>query len=408
MKKRIEYFQALFIAFALFFWLANAAQAQQNEKTSPIPLSEYQSHIDLTNIPKSDLPQVIEVPFDTNSMLLIDMYDMSAPSIYSFVKKNKTYGYKTAVKEGNSSITKNALIDSNSTTYYDFTTSNEGYSDIFIEINPGINEFPKVSGIDLAFDQYSQKPTHYEITMPNGDGSEPIIAKTNYTTDTLRFPEETYGYITVRLYHNQPLRILEVKLMTDTPFSGGIEEKPYIRFAALSQHSYRIYTQRDHTSSDIYIPTVAYTLQNPVGNSVKTLDITNLEEVTNTAYRAPDIDNDGVPNLSDNCPKTYNPDQMDKNSNQVGDACDDFDQDGVSNSVDNCPNVPNPYQEDKDGDKIGDICDKKESRISEKYPWLPWLGIVVGFAVTGGVLAISIRQNKRNGAETMQMKNNQK
>jgi len=35
-----------------------------------------------------------------------------------------------------------------------------------------------------------------------------------------------------------------------------------------------------------------------------------------------DIDNDGVPNVADNCPGTANPDQGDCNGNGVGDACD--------------------------------------------------------------------------------------
>lgn len=33
---------------------------------------------------------------------------------------------------------------------------------------------------------------------------------------------------------------------------------------------------------------------------------------------------------------------------------------------------------------IGDVCDKEESRVTEKYPWLPMAGI--GFA--GLVLAV--------------------
>jgi hypothetical protein len=35
----------------------------------------------------------------------------------------------------------------------------------------------------------------------------------------------------------------------------------------------------------------------------------------------PDIDNDGVPNGADNCPYVPNPDQLDLNSNNIGDAC---------------------------------------------------------------------------------------
>ncbi|MEW5993316.1 MAG: M14 family zinc carboxypeptidase, partial [Candidatus Zixiibacteriota bacterium] len=58
-----------------------------------------------------------------------------------------------------------------------------------------------------------------------------------------------------------------------------------------------------------------------------------------------DIDGDGVPNDSDNCPLVFNPLQEDLDSDGVGDSCD------------NCINISNPDQEDSDADGIGDSCD---------------------------------------------------
>lgn len=50
---------------------------------------------------------------------------------------------------------------------------------------------------------------------------------------------------------------------------------------------------------------------------------------------ADDIDEDGIPNTSDNCPETFNPDQDDVDGDTIGDACDDGDYDGDGFSDEN-------------------------------------------------------------------------
>jgi hypothetical protein len=62
-------------------------------------------------------------------------------------------------------------------------------------------------------------------------------------------------------------------------------------------------------------------------------------------------------NVEDNCPKLYNPDQADGNSDGVGDACEDYDGDNKLNVCDNCPTTTNTSQRDANGNKIGDACD---------------------------------------------------
>jgi len=83
-----------------------------------------------------------------------------------------------------------------------------------------------------------------------------------------------------------------------------------------------------------------------------------------------DIDCDGVRNIKDNCIFTYNPNQKDENSNNIGDVCEpdpsgagvrflrcDRDSDGVVDEKDNCPIVCNPNQKDNNKNGIGDRCD---------------------------------------------------
>jgi len=80
-----------------------------------------------------------------------------------------------------------------------------------------------------------------------------------------------------------------------------------------------------------------------------------------------DSDNDGIPDVSDNCPLTPNANQLDTDGDGEGDVCDafpndpdnDIDGDGVSGDIDNCPNVSNANQNDLDSDGTGDACDSQ-------------------------------------------------
>ena len=83
---------------------------------------------------------------------------------------------------------------------------------------------------------------------------------------------------------------------------------------------------------------------------------------------ATDLDGDGIPNTSDNCPTVANSDQANNDTDALGDSCDncpfvanpdqaDTDGDKVGDACDNCPLKANPDQADQDGDGVGDACD---------------------------------------------------
>lgn len=62
-------------------------------------------------------------------------------------------------------------------------------------------------------------------------------------------------------------------------------------------------------------------------------------------FAGSDNDDDGIPDVADNCPTDANPAQA------------DGDTDGVGNACDNCLAVGNPVQRDTDGDGYGNYCD---------------------------------------------------
>ncbi len=91
----------------------------------------------------------------------------------------------------------------------------------------------------------------------------------------------------------------------------------------------------------------------------------------NAMFCEEDSDGDGYSDDSDNCPYTYNPDQLDSDGGGVGDACDncpftardnenqaDRDDDTVGDACDNCIDTPNADQLDDDSDGTGNACDE--------------------------------------------------
>ena len=87
-----------------------------------------------------------------------------------------------------------------------------------------------------------------------------------------------------------------------------------------------------------------------------TFSIPSVEEVLEDPML--DSDKDGIPNSVDICVLVYNPNQLDMDEDNVGDACDDdIDGDGVMNIFDKCPFISNSDQLDIDNDGIGDACD---------------------------------------------------
>lgn len=75
------------------------------------------------------------------------------------------------------------------------------------------------------------------------------------------------------------------------------------------------------------------------------------------AYMNRDSDNDGIIDVSDNCPSDYNPNQLDSTADGMWDMCSDKDHDWIKGNVDNCTTVSNPDQKDENKNWIWDVCE---------------------------------------------------
>jgi len=89
-----------------------------------------------------------------------------------------------------------------------------------------------------------------------------------------------------------------------------------------------------------------------------------------------DKDGDGLENIPDNCDCVWNPLQFDQDSDGLGDLCDDSDGDSVLDAGDNCVNTPNEDQKDTDGDGQGNACDDDDDNdgipdVSDNCPENP-------------------------------------
>jgi hypothetical protein len=229
------------------------------------------------------------------------------------------------------------------------------------------------SSLTLDLDQYVALPSTIKIVArERGEEERIVLSETALRDSHVFFPKVTADEWVVTLTYIQPLRINEIRLSQDDVVSTM---KRNVRFLAQPGGVYSFYRDADRYVS----------IQTPEsGNLYNNEDVRGtvaLSPTANPAYKEADIDTDGIPDTRDNCVQEVNADQKDIDRNGRGDACDDFDKDGVVQTKDNCPDAPNWNQEDEDGDGIGDTCDGEESRITEKYGWIPWAGMGIATIV---------------------------
>ncbi|MBI5732843.1 thrombospondin type 3 repeat-containing protein [Candidatus Jorgensenbacteria bacterium] len=366
MKRAILFL--LSIAFSSVILTVNAEGLSKDVIDFTIAYRKYKDVI----IPQIAVPTAVEVSFDSEFIERYDfgVFDKTTKSFEPYFFKQGTFVNQIPVTVNTSVSSESArnIIDGDVRTYTDFPLpeGTQGNVQIVLAASGPIT----ASTLTVLLDQYVALPNSIEIRA-NIDGIDRIVvAERRMDQTTVYFPKTISSRWAITLTYGQPLRITEFRLLQE---NAAKTNSRALRFLAQPTHAYRIYFDSDRQVT----PPVGEAGNLAIDKDVLAL-APSLSEI-NPTYVIADIDKDGVADIRDNCVSVANTDQADVNHNGRGDACDDFDRDGLINSKDNCPDLPNINQFDTDGDHIGDVCDKEESRITERYTWLPWVGI--GFAV---------------------------
>ncbi len=277
-----------------------------------------------------------------------------------------------------------AMSDGDYTTYasFPFDETEGGTATLTFEAEESVVS----DSVHLQVPTHVALPRRIAVYAEHEDGREEVlVAMRTLEQPLLYFPETRAKAFKVTFEYSQPLRIAEMKLLTTR------DRAVTHSFAFLAEpgESYRMYFNPDRP----------FTYSGPHGrepwDAERIFTVASPEVVANPTYVPADSDADGVPDHRDNCATTPNADQLDTDGNGRGDACDDFDLDGHATLRDNCPDVPNIYQTDTDGDGVGDECDDEESRLTERNPWVPWVGMGAAASLVLALFALTAYESRR-------------
>jgi hypothetical protein len=355
------------------------------------------SYRTISDIPTVNIkvPTIVEIPIDLN------LNQRKEAVIYDVTDKKFIASYLKSV-EANNLINYSVLINGNTQSKlndYSYTSC----TDFDLPLNSTINRASLTFNYDkeissdnlyLSLDNYVTLPVSLGIKAVVSGAEKIVLAPTKIDSSNISFPKTLSKTWIIDVSYIQPLRICEAAFGQVNMIRNSLYS---IRFLAEKDHNYQIYFDADRSVN------VSYPEAPNFNNDFGVLKLAPVSGVVNLLFKLSDIDGDGIPDVKDNCVSVPNSDQADIDQNGRGDVCDDYDRDGIINIKDNCPNVPNYNQADTDADGIGDTCDTNEGRITEKYTWLPWVGmglasivVIVLFVFT----AMSMRKKTKEEAVT--------
>lgn len=383
-------FTRLTLAASLVF-LVSAFPAAALTPVTDDPLTAFASLKHLS-FPAVRVPTIVEIPVKDS------FFQTGNFSSYFGVYEETTHSFQPTRLITRSRATPQALVnttdgigqpaalsDNNPVTSVEFPITGDSIGHATITLSSPSPT--STSGVSLSLDQYVALPQTIEIRSVQNEKEQIVLAETRLTGRIVRFPRITTSSLTVKLGYTQPLRLTEVSLFEENP---TLQTDTAIRFLARPNEIYTLYFGADR-------PVSFTTSEAP--DLMSDRDVVREAEfptIANPAYQVADSDRDGIPDERDNCIADQNPDQKDENQNGRGDVCDDYDRDGVINGKDNCPDRPNANQLDTDTDDQGDVCDGEESRLTERFPWVPTALIGLASVVVIALFASMLRHMKKN------------
>jgi Thrombospondin type 3 repeat len=378
------------------FLLGNVTTVSALSKDEVLDItSAYRSHISFV-VPKIAVPTVVEVPFDREyierpDFLVLDITTSSFEPSY-LRPANSIPEYLYAEVLGARQDASPALVDRDRNTYAEFPASGK-LETVAIRV---VSQRPiRSSALTLDLPENVALPRTVAIRAVQSGLPSIVVAQQAMSNTTVRFPETFASEWEIVFTYLQPLRIGEIRLENRDVLQSGRA----LRFLAQPEHEYRIYLNPDRSVDPVMSEAGNYTADKGVLVLSQLMRLTTEE---NQWHKPADTDGDRIPDVLDNCLASSNPEQTDVNANGLGDVCEDFDRDSISNEKDNCPDIPNVRQLDDDGDSIGNECDEEESRITEKYIWIPWAGLgfaVIVLVVLSVLTAQHLRTTEQKGTE---------
>jgi hypothetical protein len=378
--------RAILIGSILLFLSASTAVA---ETYVPELITSYRQIINVSPFAIA-VPTVVEVPLSTSnerkSILVIENEtEILVPSYLNEQYVVKPVEYTNDVVINGKSTPGWALLDRSSETGISFLLPEDRRGEATIRLTSAMPT--TVSSLHFDFARNVLMATTIEIRAVVDGYERIILSEIPLERESVNFIPTTATSWSVRLRYAQPLEIQEVTLVQDNAEQTVTRG---VRFLAQPGKAYRIYHDADKA---VQIP---YRESGNLSDNRGVIMVNAFTTQYNPLFVPADSDADGVADSFDNCVSTANPMQEDIDLSRVGDACEDFDRDRRLNSNDNCPTIANSDQRDEDGDGIGDACDKEESRLTERLPWVPWVGMGTAALVLVGLFGLVVSDMRRN------------